>query len=81
MVIDILRKNRKVLMEIGPAPKDPKIIHQARLVNMNFNFDFITSTLDTHRDHHYRYCFEYGYRVLEDGKVMVVVNDSQIEQL
>lgn len=81
MVIDILRKNRKILMQFDPAPKEPRIVHRARLVNQNFNFDFITSTLDTHRDHHYRYCFEYGYRILEDGKVMVVVSESQMEQL
>jgi hypothetical protein len=80
MVIDIPRKNSKVLMEIGPGPKGPKTIHRARQVNLNLNFDFITSTHDTHREHHYRYCLEYGYG-LGDGKVMVVVSDPQMEQI
>lgn len=81
MVIDILRKNRKILAALDPVPKEPVIVHRSRLVNLNFNFDFITSTLDTHRGHHYRYCFEYGYRILEDAKVMVVASDSQMEML
>jgi predicted nucleic acid-binding Zn ribbon protein len=81
MVIEILRRNRKILSSLNPVPGDPVIVHRAKLINLNFNFDFITSTLDTHKGHHYRYCFEYGYRILEDAKVMVVASDSQMEML
>ncbi|MFB2118731.1 hypothetical protein [Parapedobacter sp. 2B3] len=69
----ILKKNRKILLELNPDGKVTVAMHQ--LTERGFNFDFHTSIYETAKGDRYHYCYEMGYLVLSERRVLLVVKD------
>lgn len=66
----ILKRNRKILETLNPAGK-VKISKEA-LIKAGFNFEYMTSIYETGKGAQYRFCYEYGYLLLEHEEVLLV---------
>lgn len=66
----ILRKNRKILKEKYAEGKTK--IKRDLLIRKGFDFDYHTHITTTNA-HTYFYCYEFGYLVLEDGDVDLIM--------
>ncbi len=67
---NILRKNRKVLMELNPEGKTS--VKSDELVRKGMDFEHVTSIMHTKTGNTYYFCYEYGYRKLENNYFMLV---------
>ncbi len=71
----ILRRNRRILEKLNPMGKTT--VDWRTLVVEGFNFDYITDMHETEKGKLYRFCYEYGYRLLErEGVLLVKRKDS-----
>lgn len=76
---DILLKNRKIL-EAQCWDGLPRKMRMRELLGKNFNPKFFTSQAEpTDMGHVYRFCFEYGYWDKEDGDVVIICRDREVE--
>ncbi len=67
----ILRKNRKVLMEVcGKAEK--KKAQREYLLKKGLQMDYTTNTYTTKEGKTYFFCYDYGYLPLDRDWVMIV---------
>ncbi|MBI4648431.1 MAG: hypothetical protein HY738_18070 [Bacteroidia bacterium] len=62
---NILRKNRRILMELNPEGKIK--LSKNKLITKGFNFNFHTNIHNTKNGHTYYFCYEQGYLDLKDG--------------
>ncbi len=69
-VNSILKRNRRTLEKLNPEGKVK--IKRRLLVNEGFHFDYITSTYETAKGDQYRFCYEYGYLLLDNDEVLLV---------
>ena len=69
-VNNVLRKNRRILLDLNPKGKSKT--HRDKLVAKGFRFDYFTNTYVTKAGQEYRYCYEQGYLLLEEGFVLLV---------
>jgi hypothetical protein len=69
-VNNALRKNRRLLEE--HLSGDTTVVTKQKLSNKGFNFGYYTSHLLTSNHHQYYWCYEYGYRYLENDQIMIV---------
>ena len=69
-VNNVLSKNRRILSELNPNGKTKK--HREQLLKKGFDFDFYTNSLTTKAGHVYRFCYEQGYLILDEGFVLLV---------
>lgn len=68
---NILRKNRRILMDLNPTGKN-KVSHE-KLKSKGFNFSFFTSTYKTKEGAQYCYCYEQGYLPIEKEYYLLVI--------
>ena len=74
---NILRKNRRILLELIPA--DGKIsVHKDKLANKGFNFNYFTHLYTTQKGNAYRFVYEYGYLALDNDFYMLVIREQKI---
>lgn len=66
----ILRKNRSILKSIGPLGKTTT--RKEYLVLLGFNFNYFTHQLSTQKGNIYTFCYEYGYLLLPEDKVLII---------
>lgn len=66
----ILRKNRAILRYASPEGKTT--VRKDFLLDLGFNFNYITNTYQTKNKNTYNFCYDYGYLKLEDEKVLIV---------
>ncbi|SFB93768.1 hypothetical protein SAMN05421747_102214 [Parapedobacter composti] len=66
----ILKRNRKILETLNPGGKTK--VKWRKLVGEGFNFDYITDIYETASGAQYRFCYEYGYLLLENDDVLLV---------
>jgi hypothetical protein len=78
---NILRRNRRILEEllIG-RDKTAIVIDGQKLLEKGFHFDYFTERYTNDKFEEYCYCYDYGYRRLEGGKVMAV-KDTRKKQV
>ncbi|MEQ6166396.1 MULTISPECIES: hypothetical protein [unclassified Ekhidna] len=69
-VNNTLAKNRRILMELNPEGK--KKTHRDKLLKKGFDFDFYTNSYTTKAGDTYRFCYEQGYLILDEGFVLLV---------
>ncbi|MFT3822732.1 MAG: hypothetical protein QM731_02385 [Chitinophagaceae bacterium] len=75
-VNNALRKNRRILQELLPVGTTTLNVSRKALAEKGFHFRFYTHTfVNQHKDCYY-YCYDYGYRPLENDFVMVVKNNQ-----
>lgn len=68
-----LLKNRQILATCCPGRDTSKIIKLQNLKDMNFNLKYFTCEMEPTNDGHiYRFCFEYGYWIMNEKKVCIV---------
>ncbi|MDX1629941.1 MAG: hypothetical protein R3345_14635 [Fulvivirga sp.] len=73
-VNNILRKNRRILMELNPKGKSkaPK----SRLLEKGFDFNYLTSIYTTKAGAQYHFCYEQGYLELDNDWYALVVKNE-----
>ena len=59
----ILRKNRRILLELNPEGKTK--VSKRRLIDKGFDFRYFTSIYTTKTGNTYYFCYEQGYLPLE----------------
>jgi len=70
---NILRKNRRILAELlSGLNKQVLVIDRPKLVAKGYNFEYFTEHYTTKENEKYYYCYDYGYRPLDEEKLMVV---------
>lgn len=69
-VNNTLARNRRILAEMNPAGK--RKTHRDQLLKKGFDFDFYTNSLTTKAGDTYRFCYEQGYLLLDEGFVLLV---------
>jgi hypothetical protein len=70
-VNNILRKNRRILMELNPEGKSKA--SRDKLKAKGFNFNYFTSTYTTKEGAQYYYCYEQGYLPIEKDYCLLVI--------
>ncbi|MEQ6119975.1 hypothetical protein [Reichenbachiella sp. MALMAid0571] len=75
-VNNILRKNRRILLELNPTGKTKTQVD--KLLKKGFDMEYYTNTYTTKAGQEYRYCYDQGYLLLDDGYVLLV---QKIESL
>ena len=76
-VHSLLRKNRRVLLDLYDTGK--RKIHIDALIVTGFNFNFITQVIESEDGSVSRFCFEYGYRELDSSYIELIKNVSIAE--
>ena len=71
-VNSILKKNRRVLMELNKTGKSK--VKKEELLKHGFNFDYITRIYTTQKGSTYYFCYEQGYLPLDNDWYMLVVD-------
>ncbi len=66
----ILKRNRRILEILNPHGKAK--VKWKTLMREGFNFEYITEMYETGKGLQYRFCYEYGYLLLEDDEVLLV---------
>jgi len=75
---NILRKNRRILIELNPKGKSIKV-HRDKLVERGFRFNYFTNVYKTKAGKEYFYCYEQGYLALEENVYVLVVRQEYME--
>lgn len=75
-VNNILRKNRRVLMDFVERGKGKANVHKEKLHDKGFSFKHITHTYKTKKGDTYYFCYEYGYLPLEKDYFFLVKWDA-----
>jgi hypothetical protein len=66
----ILKRNRNIMAELNP---DGKVsIHKSRLIKKGFDFGFMTNQYTTKTGTVYYFCYDQGYRLLDNDFYMLV---------
>jgi len=68
---NILRKNWRILEELNPQGLIN--VSKAKLTEKGFNFQYYTSHIKTKAGHEYYYCYDRGYRAIENDYFMLVI--------
>jgi hypothetical protein len=71
---NVLRKNRRILQDLlSGMEKKVLVIDKIKLAEKGYQFDYCTEHYTTTKENEqYCYCYEYGYRLLDEEKLMVV---------
>jgi hypothetical protein len=70
-VNSILKKNRRILVEMNPDGKNK--VSREKLKSKGFNFTYFTSTYTTKEGAQYFYCYDQGYLPIEKDYCLLVV--------
>jgi hypothetical protein len=73
---NILRKNRRILMELNPGEKTK--VHRSKLIDKGFNFNYLTSTYTTQKGSTYFFCYEHGYLPITEDFYFLVINKKEL---
>ena len=72
----ILRRNRRILIDLNPAGKNK--VSREKLRSKGFDFNYFTSIFTTKEGAQYFYCYEQGYLPIEkDYCLLVIKKDYQ----
>lgn len=69
---NILRRNRRVLQQFLPQHEEMAKQPRGKLLTAGLNFQYITEMYTTKKGSVYRFCYEFGYLVLEGDWVLIV---------
>ena len=79
-VVNALKRNRRILMELNDGVQGVKRVHRDRLVDKGYNFMYHTHTYRTMKGNVYVFCFEHGYLELSDNWYTLVRRDEYLER-
>ncbi len=66
----ILRKNRSILKKYSPIGKTT--VRKEVLTAEKFDFNYFTHIYRTNKGNTYYFCYEYGYLLIQDEKLLIV---------
>ncbi len=69
---NILRKNRRVLMDLIPEGEETAKYPKEKLTRLGFNWQYFTHLYTTKKGVVYHFCYEFGYLPLEGDWVLLV---------
>jgi predicted nucleic acid-binding Zn ribbon protein len=75
---NVLRLNRYLLQKVSPEGKTT--LKRAVLVHAGFDFRHFTHLYRTKQGNTYHFCYDYGYLLLDDDKVLVVNWQAYMQQ-
>jgi hypothetical protein len=67
-----LRKNRRILSDALPETEEMAKITRDRLLQLGFQFKYMTHTYTNKKGNIYYFCYEYGYLPLENNWYLLV---------
>ena len=67
-----LQKNRKILAAAFSACKQAKQVSSKELFIQGFSFAYYTHQQEKENRETYLYCYDYGYRIVDNNKVTIV---------
>lgn len=70
-VNNILRKNRRILLDLNPDGKSR--VSREKMRSKGFDFNYYTSTYTTKEGAQYFYCYEQGYLPIEKEHCLLVI--------
>ncbi|MGN6493327.1 MAG: hypothetical protein ACTHLE_15105 [Agriterribacter sp.] len=73
----ILKRNRKILGTLLSAERGTARISKKRLLDMGFNFGYLTHQVITKKGQTYVFCYEYGYLLLESDFYLIVARTQK----
>lgn len=73
-----LRQNRQILQRFSPQGKTT--LRREALVQAGFDFRYLTNLYRTQKGNTYHFCYDYGYLLLEEEKVLIVSWQSYMER-
>ena len=73
----ILKRNYKILTTQGVERNGPTTVSRYILLDRGFNFHYFTSSLTT-KAGDYFFVYDFGWRILEEEKLMLVQNPHQV---
>ncbi len=76
-VNNILRKNRRILMELNPTGKSKA--NRTRLMEKGFDFNYFTNTYTTKAGAIYYFCYEYGYLLIDKQFYALVKKQEYVD--
>ena len=65
-----LRKNRKILKQFNPEGKTT--IRKEYLDKLGYDYRYHTHSYSTKSNNTYHFCYDYGYFIIDDEKVLIV---------
>lgn len=74
---NILRKNRRILVELNPNGKAK--VHRDKLIAMGFRFNYFTNIYQTKNGNTYYFCYDYGYLPLSNDFYTLVQRQSYVD--
>jgi len=70
---NILRKNRRILEDLlSGVEKKVLVVERKKLVEKGFQFEYFTEQFLPDKKEQYYYCYDYGYRSIDNEKVLAV---------
>lgn len=76
-VNNALGKNRRILESLLPEGEVTTTVLQHKLIEKGFQFKYHTEQLITKNSNNYFFCYEYGYRPLENNRYMIVKRNEE----
>ncbi len=73
----ILRKNRRILEKLNPSGKNS--VDGLTLAEEGFNFHYYTNIYKTQKGGEYFFCYEFGYRKIENDQYFLVVKQDYVK--
>jgi hypothetical protein len=67
-----LRKNRRILEELLPETEKMVKANREKLLQLDFQFKYITHQYTNSKGNIYNFCYEYGYLALENKWFLIV---------
>ena len=77
-VNQVLRRNRNILKQASPQGKTT--LRREVLQQAGFNFTYFTNLYRTNRGNTYYFCYDYGYLLLPEEKVLIVSQQAYMVQ-
>ncbi len=74
-VNNILGRNRRILKELNPGGKHET--HRDLLLKKGFDFDFYTNSYTSQVGEIYRFCYEQGYLMRENGHILLIERNEE----
>ncbi|MXV50437.1 hypothetical protein GS399_05580 [Pedobacter sp. HMF7647] len=77
-VIRVIQRNHQIMIRYMPGG-EPRVISRYELIDAGFHFKYFTSISITRKQEIYHYCFDRGWKELENGKILLVFSFEQLE--
>lgn len=74
----VLRKNRTIMKRINPNGNST--VNKDFLLALGFNFKYFTNIYHTKTGSEYCFCYDHGFMLLDNGKVLLVNYQAYMKQ-